>query len=537
MTEITVFSARSILTMNPNNPRATHVAVRDGRILAVGDANCAEPWGGGHLDESFRDAVMMPGLVEGHSHLMEGGLWRYIYVGYQDRISPDGVSWTGAQDNDEIVARLSKAGEGDTIIGWGFDPIFIRGKPLDRHDLDRVSKDRPVAVIYSSLHLLVCNSVALDMAGYGNDTSVEGVVRDKQGHPTGQLQEMAAMFPVLRRMKIDFRDLTAGADVINAFARSARRAGVTTATDLFSALTIQDIQETSSVVEAPDFPIRLVPAIGISGGDPGQWVSMIKDLRQYAGEKLRLGAVKLMTDGSIQGYSARLKWPGYVTGAPNGMWNTPPKELRQIIKGFHAAGIQMHVHVNGDEASELTLEAMAEAMAGPGPRDHRHILQHGQLMDEAQFRRAAELGLGVNLFANHLYHFGDQHYERTVGPDRANRMNACRSALDAGLTLAIHSDAPVTPLAPLFTAWCAVNRLTASGRVLGQAQALTVPEALRAITLGAAWSLRMDHEIGSIEVGKRADFTILGSDPLEVEPLALKDIPVLATVLGGKVFA
>ncbi len=123
-----------------------------------------------------------------------------------------------------------------------------------------------------------------------------------------------------------------------------------------------------------------------------------------------------------------------------------------------------------------------------------------------------------------------------MGPDRAQRLNACRSALDAGVPLAIHSDAPVTPLGPLFTAWCAVNRISPSGRVLGEAERLTVPQALHAITLGAAWTLKLDHEIGSIECGKRADFCVLDDDPLVLDPLRLKDARVWGTVLSGRVF-
>jgi len=134
----------------------------------------------------------------------------------------------------------------------------------------------------------------------------------------------------------------------------------------------------------------------------------------------------------------------------------------------------------------------------------------------------------VNLFANHYFFWGDEHYATTVGPERAERMNACRSALEIGLPMAIHS--------PLFTAWCAVNRVTPKGRVLGAAERLTVMQALHAITLGAAWTLRLDHEIGSIECGKRADFAVLEQHPLEVAPEALKDIPVWGTVLSGRVF-
>jgi predicted amidohydrolase YtcJ len=123
-----------------------------------------------------------------------------------------------------------------------------------------------------------------------------------------------------------------------------------------------------------------------------------------------------------------------------------------------------------------------------------------------------------------------------MGPDRAERLDACRSALDAGVPLAIHSDAPVTPLGPLFTAWCAVNRVTPSGRVLGVAQRLSVPEALRAVTLGPAWTLKLDQEVGSIECGKRADFAVLKEDPLEIDPARLKDVRVWGTVLSGRIF-
>jgi predicted amidohydrolase YtcJ len=123
-----------------------------------------------------------------------------------------------------------------------------------------------------------------------------------------------------------------------------------------------------------------------------------------------------------------------------------------------------------------------------------------------------------------------------MGPDRANRLDACGSALAAGVALAIHSDAPVTPLGPLFTAWCAVNRITPKGRVLGENERITVPQALHAITLGAAWTLKLDDEVGSIECGKRADFCVLEDDPLTADPAALKDMRVWGTVLSGRVF-
>jgi len=158
------------------------------------------------------------------------------------------------------------------------------------------------------------------------------------------------------------------------------------------------------------------------------------------------------------------------------------------------------------------------------------------MADAATFRRMATLGMCVNLFANHVFYWGEQHRAITMGPSRALRLDACGTALAEGVPLAIHSDTPVTPVDPLFTMWCAVNRLTPTGRVLGEGERISPAQALHAVTLGAAYTLNLDHAIGSIDVGKFADFAVLDDNPLEVAPEAIKDIGVHATVMGGRVF-
>lgn len=147
-----------------------------------------------------------------------------------------------------------------------------------------------------------------------------------------------------------------------------------------------------------------------------------------------------------------------------------------------------------------------------------------------------KLGVAANIFSNHLYYYGDIHYERTVGPSRASQMNACKSAADAGIPFSVHSDAPVTPMNQLHTAWCAVNRVTATGRTLGTSEQLTVDEALHAVTMGAAKVLHMEDEVGSIESGKHADFAVLEENPYEIDDWQLKEIPMWGTVVGGKTF-
>jgi hypothetical protein len=324
---------------------------------------------------------------------------------------------------------------------------------------------------------------------------------------------------------------------VRAFAKLAVRAGVTTSTDLAATLLDNEVEMLRRVTGEASFPLRLVPLLRLLGTPPPQTVQRAVELRSRSTPQLSLGRIKAIADGSIQGFSARLRWPGYFNGAPNGLWYTAPETLRSCYTEALRSGVQVHTHTNGDEATELVLDCMQRALASCPAPDHRFTLQHCQLADDAQFRRMHSLGMCVNLFANHHHYWGDQHHDITVGPERAHRMNACRSALDAGVPFAIHSDAPITPMGPLFTAWCAVNRLTASGRVLGLHQRIGVDEALRAITLGAAITLKLDGEIGSIECGKRADFCVLEDDPSTAAPQALKDLRVWGTVQGGRVFA
>ncbi len=537
MSDITVFRARKIVTMDPNCPEATHVAVQNGHILSVGGADCGDQWGDVTHDDSLADTVLLPGFVEGHAHMMAGAIWQYAYAGFHDRVDPDGNLAQGFTDLNAVIQGLSDYAKGlpkdQPLVAWGFDPIFLPDERMNKSHLDQISTDRPVAILFSNFHLMCVNSKALELAGYDQGTNVEGVIKGPDDRPNGELQEMAAMFPLIRRLGIDFSNLSLRPDAIQHYAKVAKQCGVTTVTDLFSELTDEALETLLRTTGDDRYPVRLVPAMTAIGGTPTDVAKQALAYKAKSTDKLRLGAVKIMTDGSIQGWTARVKWPGYVGGQPNGLWNIAPDQIKALCREMHKSGVQMHIHVNGDEASEVVIDALAEAMREHAWPTHRHVLQHGQMMGVDQFRRCAELGLCVNLFVNHIWYFGDQHAALTIGEDRARRMDACQSALDAGVTLAIHSDAPVTPMGPLFTAWCAVNRITMSGRTLGEAQKISVQDAIKAITLGAAQTLKMDDEIGSIETGKRADFAVLDANPFDVDPLTLGDIKVLGTVLGG----
>ena len=541
MTDIVVYAARSILTMHPARPQATHVAVRDGRILGVGSLADLAGWGPHTLDPRFANQVLMPGLVEGHSHLMAGTLWRYVYCGWFDATDPAGRIWPGLKTLDAVVAALAQAAAAQPdgpVVGWGFDPIYFGAQRCSRADLDRVSLDRPVGVMHASGHILNVNSVVLGLAGLlRGGIEHPGIPLGADGQPSGELKGPEAMMPAFNHVGLNRSYLSGDEAGIRDFARLCVRAGVTTATDLAATLGEDELATLQRLTGEADYPVRIVSFLRMIGIKPADAVARAVALMAQSSEQLRLGRIKVVADGSIQGFSARLRWPGYFNGAPNGLWYTAPEAMQQVYALALQAGVQVHTHTNGDEATALALDCMAQALAAQPRRDHRFTLQHCQLADEAQFRRMAALGMGVNLFANHHHYWGDQHFETTVGPERAERMNACRSALDHGVPLAIHSDAPITPLGPLFTAWCAVHRRTASGRVLGEHQRISVAEALKAITLGAAHSLGLDGEIGSIECGKRADFCVLDDDPVTASAEALKTMRPWGTVQGGRVFA
>ena len=529
--------------MNPSQPHATHVAVRDGIILGAGSLDELAGWGDYDLDDTFSDKVIMPGLIEGHSHAMEGTLWKYAYVGFFDRMDPHGKVWEGAKDIDAVIKRLIEREstlEDPTapLPGWSLDPIYFNNERVTREDLDKVSTTRPVGVLHASGHILNVNSKALELAGLlKTGINNPGVPLGKDGLPTGELKGPDIMTPVGLHVGFDRDLLACDEQGLIDFAKLCVRTGVTTATDLAARLPEEAVSMMLEVTGRKSYPARIVPLRFHHGVTPQELIDHVLQLKKQSTDRLRLGMIKVVVDGSIQGFSARIRQPGYFNGAPNGLWYISPEHLREIINKSLELNIHIHTHTNGDEATELVLDCMEEGLLKHPSPDHRFTLQHCQLADSAQFRRMSKLGMCVNLFANHHFYWGDEHYNLTVGPERAQRMNACATALENGVPMAIHSDAPITPLGPLFTAWCAVNRLTASGRTQGEDEKIDVDEALYAITLGAAYTLKLDGEVGSIEVGKRADLAILEDDPEEIGGENLKDVRVWGTVQDGRIFA
>lgn len=544
---IRVYAADKIITMNPSNPVGTHIAVRDGIILGVGSFEEVSVWGDHTLDERFIDHTIVPGFVEAHAHVMEGATALMPYVGYFDRPLPDGTTAPGIKSYQALNSRLQQidselADPEAPIIARGFDPIYFEDQPrLTLQDLDRISATRPIMLYHASGHLATVNSAMLKENNVTAELTVEGLGRDDAGELNGELREPPAMSLCKSGYRAVMRSNGEEAALWN-FGQCARNAGITTVTDLAGTVVMAPkiLEMWQRVVNDETFPARIamynIPTMPGAMADFSAVADQVTALQAVATDKLRFPGVKFILDGSIQGWSALLNPPGYLTGEDHGQLLTVPDQLKDWLLPFHRAGLNVHMHCNGNKTEDLAIETVEAVLREVPWLDHRHTITHAQLTTQAQLRKMSKLGLCANFFANHLWYWGDQHYEQTVGPERANALEPCASALREGVSFSIHSDAGVTPLGQLHTMWCAVNRITPRGRVLGETEKISPYEALRAVTLSAAYQLHLDHEIGSLEAGKRADFAILADDPLTIDPMAIRDIDVWGTVLGGVAF-
>jgi predicted amidohydrolase YtcJ len=543
--KVTIFTARKVITMSPARPEGAAVAIRDGRILGTGTVEELKGWGPHEVDDRFSDLVLIPGLIEAHSHIGEGTHWRFPYIGYFDRYAPDGKLWKGCKRFDDVLAVLKKldadmSEPGESLAVWGFDPIYFAGERLNVSHLDRISETRPIFVFHASDHLATVNSALMKKMGITKDIDVEGVAKGPDGQLNGELQEPNAL-RLAGDIYYQIADGSGVDDNWQTYGIQAKNAGCTTIGEMAygSPADQAAVDRLKRIVDYPEYPVRIVELfLPLLAGpdDPKEGARWCIELSRHSTEKLRLGIVKLFLDGSIQGFTARLREPGYYNGRPNGIWLMDPETFPETLLEYHRAGLTIHCHCNGDEAVDVFLDALEQAQAKAPWPDHRHTIQHCQLTTKNQYQRMANLGICANIFANHIYYWGDQHYQITVGPDRAERMEACATAKKLGVHFTLHSDAPITPINQLHSAWCAVNRLTATGRVLGEHERISVYDALYAVTLDAAYTLKMDDDVGSIEPGKLADFTVLEEDPFVVDPMKLKDIKIWGTVLGGKLF-
>ena len=553
-TPLTIYVAKCIHTMDESLPRATAVGVADGRIVAVGDLASMAPWREGRqvtVDERFADMVLMPGLIDNHIHQFLGALLMPT-----EHIAPE--PWRQADGSIRPAARTPEdyrrlllervaahPDKSDWFISFGYQPA-LHGK-YGRAELDALFPDRPVLLIQRSFHETYLNTAGVDKLGL--TAEIVG------GHPQvdwadGHFFETGNKFVMSRLMRYFLRPQWYHQG-LKQTAQLMHQGGITTAGDmLFGGIDPEyELAALDAVLHRGGAPMRVVNvfdgrgfsnrASGRSAGPPDQAVAFADGLKamqplfERAGPKVWFSkAVKLFADGAMFSQLMQMQAPGYIDGH-RGEWLMAPPVLAQGVSTFWNAGWQIHVHVNGDGGMASVLSALEAAQAEKPRFDHRFFLHHVGFHAAAQTARIAALGAHASVNPYYIHALADDYARVGLGEERAAQITRCGSLVRAGLKVSFHSDFMMAPPEPLLLAWCAATRTTGSGRVVAPAERLDLLQALRGVTIDAAWALRVEHEVGSIVAGKRADFCVMLDDPFELGVERLKDVRIAGTVFEG----
>ncbi len=550
MNDLTVFPAAKIHTMDAGRPTGEAVAVADGRIISVGTIESMQPWLRRHphtIDDRYRDKIILPGFIDPHTHLRLSGTYMGLsYVGPIDSASPTGLR-KGLPSRDAVLNQLRSlaAEHGDPsepVLAWGYDPASQDGH-LDRDMLDAISDTVPLWVVAYAPHIIYCNSPMLELIGVDDDSVGHGIGRYPDGRLNGWFVETEATGKASRPVAGKLYTAGFGRAAVDRMGAVAKDAGITTTADLIWGLGggfDAEWDDHAAAIAEGTFPLRIfmIPFEGSLVREFGDdMIDYLATRRAAGNDRLNTHGVKYINDGSYPSMTLVMNEPGYLDGDTAHTGEIPWEDVVQRMLPFWKAGVQIHSHANGDRTVDMTLDALSELQRRHPRFDHRFTIEHYCLSNPAQAKRLAALGglASVNIY---FVHFRAQlHADHGFGPDRSEATARLGSLERAGVTFALHSDfnLVVTPLSPLTAAWCAVNRIGADGEtVLAPGERISVDRALRAITVDAAHVLNRDDRLGSIEVGKYADFTVLDDDPYEVDPAELNRIGVHDTVLEGR---
>ncbi|MDG1683265.1 MAG: amidohydrolase family protein [Luminiphilus sp.] len=523
-----------VITMDASNTVAEAVLVRAGQIEAVGSSEDLVS----RIDDDtvvvdLRGRALMPGFIDAHGHFPGSGQTVFSV----DLNSPPIGRVT---DMEELLGSLSafaKQRRDGWVVGHGYDDTLLAEKRHPtRDDLDRISTSRPVAIVHVSGHLAVVNTVGLDILGIDESTPdpLGGViVRDPLSadgrRPNGVLEETAARAVWEYTLDLGVMD---GLRMTTQAAAEYLSVGVTTASAGGMPTSVAKLLGLLSRLNQFPQRVALFPLFEEVGE---ALLSEELTLDAFAAGKVSVPRVKIIADGSIQGYTGYLSEPYYAPfkGDPlyRGYPSVPREELLRQVSGLYERRIQVAIHCNGDASIDDGLDAIEAAMkAHPWP-DARPLIIHAQMTRLDQIERMAALGVTPSFFSAHTYYWGDRHAAIFMGPGRAANMSPARWALEAGVRFSSHLDTPVTPMLPLQAVWSQISRESTAGVVIGPEQRIDRTSALRAVTIDAAWQVFMDDKIGSIEPGKRADLVVLSDNPLTAGDV--RSIKVDRTVIDG----
>lgn len=534
----TIFYGGDIVTMNKAQPAAEAVAVQGGKIMKVGSLASLKALQGKDTKLiNLNGQTLMPGLVEPHVHIIGTAFSEEIFLNLSNFTMPHDTI-------DGLVAKLTAYSknfkDGEWVNAFGVDPS--RTDPfmseLTADILDRVSTTKPVFVLNQSLHIAYANHKALEMAGL-NDSSPNPkggtLLKDSKGRLTGVVYEVPAFELFLSKMPLPTQEV-----IEQAVAKVGQRLvskGVTTSAEITVGGYLGVDKEYAlfnAMTRNGKLPVRVrgymyssaYPATNNSY-KPGQGDDIFK-----------LIGIKIVADGSNQGLTGAMSKPyDYPAGTTNtGTLNFTEQELYDLAKPRFDEGWQISVHSNGDKSIEQTLNVFSKLVKKPSDAKSRLRIEHFTVPTEAQIDKAAKLGVVPGFTIGHTDYWGEAFHDHLIGAERADRIDPSATMIKKGMHFAYHSDSPVSPIHPLKYASEGASRLwqVAPQKVLNANEKVSINNALKAITIDAAYQLKMDDKIGSVETGKYADFAIVNQNPMKTDAYKIRDIEVNETWVNGQ---
>ena len=523
----TIFLSSNIKTMDANRPLAQAIAVRVGRIVSMGSrSHVLSLKGPATKVVDFGDLTVLPGFVDPHMHSNFCGLRPWLDVGPFTTKDME-------EARRKIAAAAAAAKPGQWVQGKMLDPSIMVGKPFTRNDLDLLSREVPIFILESNGHVAYANSKAILLAKVSKDLPdppQSRFVRDQNGELTGRLEEPGAFQPFITVMPSpSFAELVGflRADLDDASAK-----GCTTLHDCgIGGLFAEGDLALIDAVMKGDPGVRYAGMLVSTHFKKWQELGLRPGVRS---KRFTLNGIKAWSDGSNQGGTGYMRQP-YLNTSNRGALNYTPEEIQAVIQEAHRAGWQLGVHANGDGAIDVVLDAFERVTGQAGDHKLRHRIEHCSILHDDQIARMKKLGISPSFLIGHVHFWGRAFQDRLLGQSRANRLDPCKSAIAGGLRISLHSDYNVTPIDPLRCIQNAVVRdMNEGGGILNAAERISPLQAIRAMTLDAAWQCHLDHVCGSLVKGKAADMVVLEKDPTKVVPTDIQSIKIHSAWLDGE---
>lgn len=536
-----VLTGGTVITVDPQRPEAEAVAIKDGRILAVGSADeIARHIGNATEVIDLGGRVAMPGFIEGHGHFL--GLGQSLMM----------LNLMPTRSFDEIVAMVAdaaaKAQPGEWIVGrgwhqerWGATDVPLYDGIPHHRALSVVSPDNPVVLFHASGHATYANAAALALAGIDDTTpDPEGgtIVRDENGAATGYLRQ-AAGNPVRMQLMESQADLTQAElqarfeRQVELAGREALRHGITSFHDMGT--NFADIDRLKALAEAGRLPLRLHVAVRHETNEDLR--ERVADYRMigHANGFLTVRALKRNIDGALGTHGAWLLDPYADKPDTSGLPQTSMESLRETAEIALAEGFQLNTHAIGDRGNREVMDLYQELLGQRPGEDLRWRIEHAQTLHPDEVPRFAELGVIASMQGVHATSDGPWVPQR-LGVERSReRAYIWRALLDAGATICNGTDVPVESISPLASYAASVTRRMANGEQFFPEQSMDRMEALVSYTMGCATAVFDEDELGSLTPGKRADIVVLNDNPLTVSDDALSELRVEMTLVEGEV--